>query len=100
MTLLTLEVPLMATSLTKVTVTGPPQPSVAVTEPTSGGGTSEKHCTLRGGAHDVMIGVLDREIVWAHVAVCPWVFVAVHVRVMIGPAQFEPVIVSVKLVVT
>ena len=46
MTLLQLDVPFVATSLTKVTVTAPPQLSVAVTEAMFGAGTSEKHWKL------------------------------------------------------
>ena len=95
MKLLQLEVPFEATSPTCVTVTVPPQPSVAVTELMSGGGTSEKHGTVTGAGH-VIDGMLDRVMVWVQVAVCPCAFIAVHVRVVIGPAQFEPVTVSTK----
>jgi len=46
MTLLQLDVPLEAESLTKVTVTGPPQLSVAVTRPMFGAGGAVKHWTV------------------------------------------------------
>ena len=46
MTLKQLDVPFVATSPMKVTVTAPPQLSVAVTVAMLGTGTSEKHCTL------------------------------------------------------
>jgi hypothetical protein len=92
--LLQLETPFEATSPSWVIVTGPPQLSEAVTEPMFGGGTWEKHCTLTGPGH-VMDVELVRVMICVQVAVKPWESMAVQVRVMIAPAQFEPVIMSV-----
>ena len=96
MKLLQFDVPFEATSLTNATVAVPPQLSEATTEAGSGGGTSEKHWTVIGAGH-VIIGTLDREIIWVQVPIPPCAFIAVQVRVMIAPAQFEPVTVSTKV---
>src|SRR5262245_19784368 len=96
MTLLQLETPFEAESPTKVTVRGPPKLTGEVAEPMCGGGTCAKHWT-RTAAGQVMDVVLVRVMVWTQVAELPCESVAVQVRVMIGPAQFEPLVVSVKV---
>ena len=53
------------TSLTKVTVTGPPQLSEAVTRLVSGAGTNEAHCTVTGPGQ-----VTDGGVVSLTVMVC------------------------------
>ena len=57
MTLLQLDVPFVATSLTKVIVTAPPQLSDEEMMPMFGTGTSEKHWTVETpGAGQVSMG--------------------------------------------
>jgi hypothetical protein len=64
-----------------------------------GGGSSEKHWMLIAGGQ-VIETVLTNEIVCVQVAVWPAWSVAVHVRVMMGPAQFAPVVWSLWATVT
>ena len=72
MTLLQLDVPFEAESLTWVTVTDP-QLSDAVTEVMSGGGTGEKHWTETGAGH-----VIDGGVVSFTVMGCVQVFALPH----------------------
>ena len=83
MTLLQLDVPFVATSLTNVTVTAPPQLSVAVTEPMLGAGTAEKHCTVAGPGQ-----VIDGGVVSFTVIVCVQVFWLPQASVaLVGPGD-------------
>jgi hypothetical protein len=63
MTLLQLDVPFVATSLTKVTVTAPPQLSVAVIKPGVGGKTSEKHWALSAVGHVIVGAVVSLTVI-------------------------------------
>ena len=75
MTLLQLDVPLEGVSLRKITVTAPPQLSVARTEAMLDGGTSEKHVTVTGAGHVVIVG----GVVSLTVIVCVQVAMLPHV---------------------
>jgi hypothetical protein len=76
-TLLQLDVPFVATSLTCVTLTRPPQLSVAITEPGLAVGTCEKHWKLKGPGQVIEGGVVSLTvIVWMHVDTLPHVSVA------------------------
>src|SRR5437016_11102787 len=110
------QVPLTTSGLT-VTVTGPPQLSVAFTKAVSGGGTPAEAQTVRSGAHCVMTGAVVSLTVmcWLAVATLPQLSVAVHVRVMMlwqlepglvcistnegvmGPSQLSPAVTSAGL---
>ena len=76
MTLKQFDVPFVATSPMKVTVTAPPQPSEAVTEAMFGAGTREKHCTLNAPAQ-VSVGA----VVSLTVIVCVQVVMLPHASV-------------------
>jgi hypothetical protein len=86
------DVPPEAASPSQVTVTGPPQLSLAMTDPMLGGGTCVKHDTFEAPGQAIET-VLDREIVWTQVDEKPLESVAVHVRVMTSE-QPEPLIES------
>ena len=74
--LLQLDVPLLALSLTKLTVAAP-QLSLAVTEAVLGGGTLAKHCTVTPAGQVIDGGVLSLiRMVWAHAALLPHASVA------------------------
>ena len=75
-TLLQLDVPFVATSLTKVTVTAPPQLSVAVTAVVLGAGTSEKHCTVAAAGQVSTGGVVSLTVI-----ICVQVFMFPHASV-------------------
>src|ERR1043165_9286945 len=85
MTLLQLDVPLVATSPTWVTVTEVPlQESNAVTEPVFGGGTCEKHCTVTGPGHVINGGTSSFTVItcW-QLEELPQASAATHVRVIV-----------------
>src|SRR6188472_2689265 len=83
MTLLQLAVPFVATSLTKVTVTAPPQLSVAVTAAMLGAGTAEKHWSVIAVGQVIEGGVVSMTVmVCAQVFMFPHGSVARYVRVM------------------
>ena len=63
MTLLQFDVPFVAESPTKVTVTAPPQLSDAVTEPMLGAGTCEKHWTAHGAGQVIDGGVVSLTVI-------------------------------------
>ena len=56
MTLLQLELPFEGVSLKWMIATAPPQPSVAVIDVGAGGGTCEKHVTVTGAGHEIIVG--------------------------------------------
>ena len=76
MTLKQLDVPFVATSPMKVTVTAPPQLSVAVTAVVLCGGTSEKHCTVDGAGQVSTGGVVSLTVI-----ICVQVFMFPHASV-------------------
>ena len=66
-----------------VTVTAPPQLSVAVTEAMFGAGTSEKHCTLNAPGQVSVGGVVSLTVI-----VCVQVFMLPHGSVaLVGPGD-------------
>ena len=72
MTLLQLEVPFEATSLTNARVTGPPQLSEAITAWVSGGGTCPKHWTATPAGHVIEGSVVSLTVInWTHVDSLP-----------------------------
>ena len=79
--MLQLDVPFVATSLTKVTVGAPPQLSVAVTRLMFGAGRVEKHCAVVGPGQVIEGGVVSLTvIIWVQVEEFVQLSVACHVR--------------------
>src|SRR5437867_2835043 len=84
-----------------VTVTGPPQLSLATTPESSGGGMSEAQDTVRSAGHWVITGAFVSRTVMtcAQLALLLHESLAVHVRTMVL-LQSVPLEVSVKLTAT
>ena len=81
-----------------VTVTGPPQLSLAITPESSGGGICEVHDTVTSAGQRVITGafVSLTVIVWVQLALLLHESLAVHVRTMVL-LQSVPLEVSLKL---